>query len=426
MSMTKNAQLVENAERSRRTQLTEALASIRGNVSLESAASYFQTFGPWARELNHVNQHITVRPEEINGATKAYTDAATHLMGKLDWPADAIKIIPQGSASTQTLIRPPVAPKFDIDAVGQVDISRDDANDPVKFFETVGEALEELEAIRKKRCWNIPCTSEPFYLEFTPSVPLATVPQPTLASMAPRFLPKGEYLATALAVVDNPTKKWKTSNPAGSPNWVDETANLQLISFVALESASFDRHASIDPVPDQDVEITDTLRVAIRLFKRHRDMCVHRGLIEKDVKPISVIIVTLLTRCYSGLADLNRSYSHPVQLLSGLAELLPGMVDMENGEYHVDNPTVPGENYAERWNDDGGERYNAFVSWCKTLDADMRTILAAKNEQDIKRRVQEVFGCGPNTSIPGGSGGPGLAPANRQPPSAPPKTQGLA
>ena len=189
MTQTRNAALVLNAELGRRTNLTEALTTVRRSIELGVASGYPQAYAPWARELNHVNQHITVPHDEIDAATEAYVAVAHLLLKELDWPEDAIEVLPQGSASTQTLIRSPDSSKFDIDAVCQVDISQIDAKDPVGFFDTVGEALGELSPKRKKRCWNIAYNGERFYLEFTPSVSLEKVPQDVLRYMAPRFLP---------------------------------------------------------------------------------------------------------------------------------------------------------------------------------------------------------------------------------------------
>lgn len=429
MPITKNAALVRSAELSRRTHLAKAHASFQESIALESVSDYLRIFGPWARELNHVNKHITVSTTEVEAAAEAYTDVAKHLVEKLHWPADSIKVLPQGSASTQTLIRSPDNSNFDIDAVCQVDISHIDALNPVGFFETIGNELQHFLAKPKKRCWNIPCTGKPFYLEFTPSVPLGTVPSTVLFSMAVHLISDREYIATALAVVDNPTKKWKTSNPAGLTKWVDDISKKQLVRQLAMEAASYrEAMANVSPVPEQDVEITDTLRVCIRLFKRHRDMCVHRGVFDKEFKPISIIIVTLLTRCYAGLADLERTFAHPVLLLQELAELMPGMVAKEAGKFHVDNPTVIDENFAERWNhaDGGMERYEAFITWCDILAADMETILAAHGDQEIRTRVRHVFGCGPESSNPNGSGGSGYTPPERRPPPPVVKTAGLA
>lgn len=427
MPPSKNADLVLNAERSRRVRLVEVVASLSKGIALDSYTNHRLALGPWARELNYVNQHIAVPQEQIDDAAKAYHSVARRLVSELKWPDDAIKILPQGSASTQTLVRSPDRSKFDVDAVCQVDLTRIAARDPIAFFNEVGTALHPLSPTRKNRCWNVDFTGDPFYLEFTPSVPLDTVPAVEREAVTRHFRPVEQYRSTALAVVDNKTRQWKTSNPAGMTKWVNDVALLQLIRFGALESATaFDKALGIEPVPGQDVEITDTLKVAIRLFKRHRDMCVYRQKIDKDFKPISIIIVTLLTSCYAGLADLGRTYNHPVELLADLADLMPGMVLQLNGEYRVDNPTVEGENFAERWNMDEGERYEVFETWCDILAADMRTILAATDPQEIRERVRSIFGCGGNTSGAGGSSGSGNQQPTRRPPPPPPKTTGLA
>lgn len=395
MNMTQSATLVTNAEKvkpSRLTKSLESFSSLREGY-FSHAGQSLQDYSHWSKALNDANVHITVREDEIEAAKDAYQQVAEHLAESLSWPPEAISILPQGSVSTKTLIRSPNSnEKFDIDAVCQVDISRVEATEPMRFFQSIGKALVDLEAEAKRRCWNIPFRRYPFYLEFTPSVPLDTVPQQTLQSMAPRYR-VGRYEETALAVVDTPTKSWKTSNPEGMSKWVDDTSKRSLISIISMEALSQKRaQDSVAPVPDQSVEITDTLRVAIRLFKRHRDMCVRRGIIDSKTKPISIIIVTLLTSCYEGLADLNRNFEHPVEVLDELTTFMPHLIQNVNGEYRVDNPTVEGENFAEKWNDDGGERYRAFTTWCTTLSADLKTIISLTDAKEISKRVREVFG----------------------------------
>lgn len=427
MTLTKSAALVQHAERSRPVRFAESVASLaalRKGFAMDSGAEVLRAYRPWAQALNEANLHITVRPEEIAEAADAYNEVAKHLVAQLHWPDEAIKILPQGSASTQTLIRSPNAnEKFDIDAVCRVDISHVIARDPMGFFQTIGQALEELEATAKKRCWNIPFNKRPFYLEFTPSVPLDTVPAQTLDAMAPRYRAAPEYRSTALAVVDCPTESWKTSNPEGITKWLDDTSKLPLIRQVVMEAAFTKAAADIAPVPEQEVEITDTLRVAIRLFKRHRDICVRRGIIDAEFKPISIIIVTLLTTCYRGLAELNRSFEHPVEVLTELASLMPHLILKLNGEYRVDNPTVEGENFAERWNQDDGERHEAFIAWCEALAADLKLILESTEPQQISKRVREAFGIPPARAE---SDDTGLSAITRRPPPAVARTSGLA
>lgn len=424
MSITKSAALVNYAEQEKPARLTKSLESfvILNERFVTNDRERYLQYNPWAQALNAANLHITVREDEISAAASAYQEVAEHLAANLSWPQEAISIRTQGSVSTKTLIRSPMGgEKFDIDAVCEVDISRVQAANPMGFFESVGRALVELEAQAKRRCWSIPFPRKPFYLEFTPSVPLDNVPAQTLASMAPRYR-AARYERTALAVVDTPTRNWKTSNPAGMSQWVEDTSKRPLIRAMSMEEYAMDEaRASVSPVPDQAVEITDTLRVAIRLFKRHRDMCVRRNIIESGIKPISIIIVTLLTTCYEGLADLNRSFEHPVELLVELASFMPLLVLKLDGKYRVDNPTVEGENFAEKWNDDEGERHRAFMTWCDALSADLKTILALTDPQEISKQVREVFG------IPAPSGGGNGLPSIQIPaPKATPATSGLA
>jgi hypothetical protein len=420
---TKFAALVRRAESLRQRHLNKAFASVGNGLALESHHDANRLYGPWGRELNEVNQHITVPPEEIAAAAKAYENAGRTLVRKLHWPDDSISVHPQGSASTQTLIRSPDASKFDIDAVCAVDISRLEGYDPMSFFNKIGYALEDLEAEAKKRCWKLPCSNERFYLEFTPSVPLEKVSQSEMKSFGSLLPPYPEYLPTSLAVVDTPTKSWKTSNPKGITQWVDDTSKRQLIRYLSLEERVV-KATNVEPVVDQEVEMSDVLRVAIRLFKRHRDMQVHRNNILNEYKPISIILVTLLTAAYAGFADSGRRFKHAVELLMELAELLPGMVEQRNGMYWVENPTVPGENFAERWNGDGGKRSEAFKTWCQCLAADMQIILLARESAAIRGKVRAIFGCEFSSTSPNGGNG-GVRPAHLAPRPVP-KTSGLA
>lgn len=418
MTTTKYGSLVESAKQRRLNRNKFVL-----DTALESLSALQNDLSIWARELHIANQHITVKQDQIDAAAEAYEQIANHLVNELKWECSDINIHPQGSSRTQTLINSPDASKFDIDAVCQVDISRIDAFDPMSFFDDIGQALSKFEPEAKKRCWRIEFSGHSFYIEFTPSVPLSTVPTMILDSV--RYKPSNNYESTALAVVDTPTEKWKTSNPEGFANWVNEQAEKKLMLMLAFERAALSMDSSISPVPSQEVPLSDTLRVAIRLFKRHRDMAVRNGNLDSEYKPISVIIVTLLTQCYEGLADIGETYSHPIQLLADLAGLIPHMIEERNGEYWVANPTVEGENFAERWNQDKGERKTTFDNWCDLLIDDLQSILKETDERAIQERVRRVFGCtGADTSGPKPS--TGLAPSAPTRVVQPPATRGLA
>ncbi|RFP13298.1 nucleotidyltransferase [Duganella sp. BJB488] len=379
----------------------------------------------WARELDIVNRHITVDVELVQEASAAYLELGNDLVDKLGWPKDAIQVLPQGSTSTRTLISSPTTEKFDIDAVCQVDLNRIEAQDPMAFFDKVGDALAEHDTEEMKRCWRINYNNKEFYIDFTPSIPLAIVPDIVKASI--RFKPTLRYNDTALAVVDRPTKGWKTSNPAGFANWINDQAQRRVLRQLQVTVEARDS-ANVTPVPEQHVPLSDTLRVAIRLFKRHRDMSVRRNLVSGEFKPISVIISTLLTQAYEGLADLGKTYNHPIELLCDLAQMLPSMPQMAGTDYVIANPTVEGENFAEKWNDDGGKRVLAFTLWSKLLIDDLTQILNATDLADVREKVHRAFGTTGADRGPGGSGSPvgGLAAARPSTVTPVRPTRGLA
>lgn len=387
MVQTKYAILVEAAKKRREEHLNFALEEFTFDSLSNLAITPILV-----QELDAINKHITVVKEVFDSAKQDYEEISASLVQELGWPEGSINIKPQGSSSTQTLIRAPNRSKFDIDAVCAVDISLIEAKQPMTFYNSVGEALLKWEPIAKKRCWTIKFPNRDYYIEFTPSVPLSTVSLEVAESI--RYSPSNRYEDTALAVVDTPTEQWKTSNPEGFTCWVsDQAKRIILIPLIAKslsqESAIYD---SVDPVPDQEIPLSDTLRIAIRLLKRHRDMSVQRGMLEKEYKPISVIIVTLLTQCYEGLADQGSHYRSALKLLTDLVGLMPLMVEFRNGEYWIENPTVQGENFAEKWNENS-KRRDTFYSWCELLAEDFQDLLSTSDEKLLSEKLRKVFGC---------------------------------
>ncbi|MGT2434068.1 hypothetical protein ACU4HD_44735 (plasmid) [Cupriavidus basilensis] len=298
------------------------------------------------------------------------------------------------------------------------------------FFDDIGAALEGLNAEPKKRCWTINMAGKPFYVEFTPSVPLTTVPL-TGRQLHGLKQAEPEFVSTALAVVDTAQKDWKTSNPAGIRDWVNRAADRRIILEPVTEAFDSVR-ANIEPVAKQSVEVEETLLVAIRLFKRHRDIRVHRGYLTAEAQPISIILVTLLTTCYEGLADLiddgtRAPFAHVINALIALAELLPHMIPhYPDLGYYLANPTVVDENFAERWNTDEGERAEAFQTWCGLLRSDLAAIEALDDPEKIKEKTLDIFGCSAADGPKGGNGnsGPRVTLPSAPPPA--PRTSGLA
>lgn len=399
MEQTQYDKLVENARMQRQqSDLKETFDSF----SLEDLNESLKPIDRLVMALDSINKHITVDENIFNEAQRDYTKIAKELVTKLHWPNDAIRIAPQGSSGTQTLIRSPDNSKFDIDAICVVDLSKIDLDDPMNFFDTIGDGLSSWDPEPKKRCWTIAFSGRSYYLEFTPSVPLGMVPITESKNVI--YGRSGRYGEKALAVVDTPTKRWKTSNPEGFIDWIAAQSLRQIVNWQIRDTLNV-RHVSesVGAVPDQSVPLNDTLRIAIRLFKRHRDMSVRRNYIDSDVKPISIIIVTLLTQCYEGLADRGVTFNNPIELLIELAELMPHMYETRNGEYWIANPTVEGENFAEKWNSNPLLK-KEFEKWTALILFDLRSILQIRNEGSLHTKLKEVFGCTGADKLPPSNG----------------------
>lgn len=390
--------------------LTETLSRIRKKAIYERMPEE-KALQIYAQALEAVNDHITISESLVEQAKERYKEIATYLVQELQWRKEDIEILPQGSAATQTLIRAPDRSDFDIDAVCKVDSARVNPERPIDFFDTIGRTLEKKygdDVTRKNRCWQINYPNERFYLEFTPSVPMDSTNIP-LQERYYRHQAAFEaaYAETALSVVDNASGSWKPSNPEGFASWVKDATEKKLLRQRA-GSGGLSTEAAVQPVPGQSVGIEDTLRVAIRLFKRHRDICVRRNIFNGDHKPISVILVTLTTKAYLQIHDSGARDFHPIELLAKLAENLPVLVEKRNDDYWVENPTVKGENFAEKWNQTGGHRRKqAFEAWSAKLIADLNHLLLAKDSQDAMTKALEIFGVSPKGGgSRGGSGSP--------------------
>lgn len=386
--------------------------SLRGGLAVnktepfgfEDSALASSSLTKYSIAFNGAVNLLKVPDSDIEDAKEKYLEVARYLCKKLKWDDDAIEVFSQGSVRTKTLIKSADGSNFDIDAVCKVDLSKIEVNEPLKFFDLIGEALNSYYASRlsgqdvrkpeaKRRCWKINFAHTSFYLEFTPSVLLSEIETDVYESFAYNFTPT-LHKESALAVVDVPTKKWKTSNPKGFADWINDVSSLQVLQQVALESFNRKFEANVEDVPSQEINPSDTLRTIIILFKRHRDMAVKRGIIKSENKPISVLLVTLITEAYFYLHTRNSYYSDPVDVMLVISELLKKGPRCSSGKWFVENPTVEGENFAEKWNDpdEGEQKSSSFFKWVELLTSDMKTIINVQLEDNIKQKVLDVFG----------------------------------
>lgn len=337
----------------------------------------------WEQLMVRLLRRFELDPDARKDAEEEYKRLAIRVADNLELPHHDVDVFPQGSMRTQTTIRPPGRTNFDLDIVVALSGPRYQNPDPERLFQDFGEALEGNESVTgsptpKRRCWRLQYPGKPFYFDVTPAVP-----DPSHASGA------------ALRVRD-PETRWSPSNPVEFADWLCERADLQF----SFQSASglgslVEARKSVEPLPKEPVRIDDILRRTIQLVKLHRDNVYFMASDkEKEGCPISVIIVTLAGHAFEKIWLTRRnSFTSPIEVVLAIVEEMPNEIKRDaDGNYYVCNPKLDTENFAEKWNSDGGLRAREFQRWHQRLEDDLEALLTDEYSKSSENKLKAIFG----------------------------------
>ena len=104
-------------------------------------------------------------------------------------------------------------------------------------------------------------------------------------------------------------------------------------------------------------------------------------------KPISIIITTIA-------ATLYQEEDNVVDALTNILLATPDWINRnkKNGLYYIENPSYPGENFADKWNAHP-ERATAFFEWIKQATTDLAgEDLYKMSLVDMGENVKRCFG----------------------------------
>ncbi len=285
------------------------------------------------------------------------------------------RIIPQGSISLGTTVRPIERDEFDIDLVCKLLFSGREQN-PSHIIRLVGDRLREKKTYEDmleplKRGWRLNyAQSSKFHLDITPAVPKC----PT---------PNGE-----IYVPDREQRQWKPSNPEGYVKWFEGHASLK--PAYSLEER-MRLLAGVAPLPEP-TPFKSILKRAVQIFKRHRDVY-FQSRNRKDA-PISIIITTLAAKSYAAAVQNNR-YDSEFDLLfdvvSGLHRFITVLDVSGKPFYFIPNETTKGENFAEKWNKHP-ERAKAFYEWQGMVQKDMERLGGEAGLDTVRRVTMGMLG----------------------------------
>ena len=324
-------------------------------------------------------------PKEKHKAVKdRYEEVGRHVARKLGVGDNDAHVVVQGSMKTGTTIHGDGREKFDLDIVVKLSGPKfERLRESEEFFQQFGEALEGIADAgspkAKSRCWRLQYPGEPFYFDVTPAIPMSQ-----------------SIVGTELRVRD-PQKVWSPSNPEDFADWFCRIADKRFLFQSPVRQFAIDAKTTVDDLPAQTVRLDDILRRTVQLIKLHRDGY-YKGLSDprRDARPISVILVTLAAKAYDDLVTTTpHLFRSSAQVVAALVEKMPQYIRRANLEWHVDNPALRGplsENFADRWNSDGGLRAKEFSEWHSRLEDDLEALFNEEQSKRSEARVKAVFG----------------------------------
>lgn len=314
------------------------------------------------------------------------------------------KIYPQGSFRLGTVVRPVRGGKeadFDIDLVCQLAVAKSTIS-PKRLKHMIGDRLKEHGKYKEmlddegRRCWTLEYSEADgvgFHLDALPATHEDDVGQRRLVIAG---VPD-QYAKHAIAITErlgNGGYIWVEggSNPLGYAQWFDDV-NSGARARVAVEqkrmilAAHRSIFASVDAVPDALVRTP--LQRAIQILKRHRDVR-FTGHDWESEKPISMIITTLAALAYEGQIDVASALEGILARIDDYAT--SGIIRKQDGKWVIPNPVNPGENFADRWNDAGSHRAEAFFEWVAWVQQDLALAAQKAFAADSRAILAESLG----------------------------------
>lgn len=330
--------------------------------------------------LELICQELELTETQYQDAKEKYVAVGKWLDGSSVIKIYGPVIVPQGSISLGTTVRPIGRDEFDIDLVCKLVLAgpehnqayiRDIVGSRLRENKTYAEMIEPL-----NRGWRLNyAKSSRFHLDITPAVM------------------NGRSANGGILVPDRRLSQWKPSNPEGYVQWFEWNAFLS--PQMILKEAETAR-AQVEPLPEP-TPFKSILKRAVQLFKRHRDIYFLNRTSKNS--PISIIITTLAAKAY---AEAVRTYWYEseLDLLYDVVANMHRFISVRNVggkiEYFIPNDTIRGENFAEKWNKHP-ERAEAFFEWQNAAINDIEQLGRQEGLDATRRSLMEKFGKGETT-----------------------------
>lgn len=332
-----------------------------------------------SKSLEQFAEDLDIPESRYLEAKKRY-EGVGEWLGKDDSPLSkyAPEIYPQGSFCFGTVIKPITnKDEYDVDLVCLLAGLRKQSTSQEQLKKMVGDRLRANDIYKRlldlegTKCWTLNYANE-FHMDILPAI----------ADEVLRA--QGGLLADAVLITDkqkiaNKDPEWPESNPRGYAKWFQ---SRQESVFIALRKRLAESvKASVDEIPEYRVKTP--LQRTIQILKRHRDIYCARK--KNNCKPLSIIITTLAASLYKGQDNI---YSAIYDILLGINDNAVKQV----GKFYIPNPAHPGENFADKWDEDPSLP-KEFFEWVNDARSVFGSSLLEKTENmEFGKKLEESLG----------------------------------
>lgn len=331
--------------------------------------------------LNELVEEIDITDSQEGVVRRAYNSVADWLNQSNTYIAHhKIRIFPQGSMMYGTAIKPIEEDDYDIDLVCEF-TAQTNGLLPEYVKKAVGQRLKDNNTYCKmletegRRCWTLQYSDTlNFHMDILPAIPFNESYKTDIKlNEAYNSMAICRELALLATDKDKKTQEYEfiPTNPRGYAEWFKN--KTQIKQRILMQD-------SIERLP-KNVQKT-ILQKAIQLLKRHRD--VYFAQIGNDeVKPISMIITTLATHCYSGEQDLY-------DFLCKAVKSMPLYIERINGEHWIKNPVMTSENFADKWKENPAKA-KAFFDWIDKAQRDFLLLSNIQTYSEFEITLKRLF-----------------------------------
>jgi len=346
--------------------------------------------------IEDIGRGLEPTPTQLATLERSYKSTGEFLTQCSEFDGQLLEIHPHGSRELGTITRPVnKADGFDIDLIARLDQKAwhtySGSNGPKLLLDRLHSAVgryaqqHNLKLVRWDRCVT---------LEYADGMCADIAPVIDWPVQAPAH---GELHGL---IPDRDKSRFHPSNPRGFTRLFSKIAAISPV-FLSTEmfkaEGTVTRRADVVPLAPADEVFERLLCRLIQVMKLHRNVSFAKATKFTHLMPSSVFLTALAAESYQLLAP--RPHIDQLDLFTDIIQTMPTMFRREkfaNGEeeWHLDNPTAPGDNLAATMNDPGKQK--AFFQWHAQLMTDVTGLISTIDQRlgmdRVHHLVTESFG----------------------------------